>query len=105
MQRIGSHEALEKRQALRLAEKLNKPIRPRPHKSQLRTSIGHPWECECEVCRPWLWRDGEKVNTDREDLKHKYAPKQEQKVMKIEGKKGFPKPRKKWSDQRGRSSN
>lgn len=76
MRRIGSPEAMDKRQSLRLSEKLNKPIRPRPHKSDLRTSIGHPWECECEVCRPWLWKSGKKIDTEREDKKHKYHPKE-----------------------------
>lgn len=63
---------------------------------------GHPWSCECEAFRPWLWKSGAKVNTDREELQHKYPPAP---VQKIEGTQGFKKPRKKWSDQRGRSSN
>lgn len=71
--RIGSREAMDERQALRLAGKCNKPIRPRPHRTGLRTTHGHPWECECDMCRPWLWSDGNKIDSDRPELKAKYA--------------------------------
>lgn len=113
IQRIVSKEAMEERQTLRAAGKLNAPIRGVRGLARLvsrRTNSsmteGHPWPCECSSCRPWLWSDGEKIDTDREDLKHKYQPKQEQPPLKIEGKKGFKPPRKKWdSGNRGRSSN
>lgn len=97
---------MEERQALRLSGKCNKPIRPRPHKTGLQTSHGHSWECECMLCRPWLWDGDEKIDTDREDKKHKYVQKIEPSHPAEQPKgKGFPKPKRRWTDQRGRSSN
>lgn len=70
---IGSKEARDERVRLRLAGSLNALIRgPKgldkaaANLSGLRTTAGHPWSCECDICRPWLWVNGKKIATDRE---------------------------------------
>lgn len=99
---------MEERHHMRMAGKWNKPLRPHPHKTGLPTTLGHPWQCECEMCRPWLWSDGKKTDTDRDELKDKYAkphtiipPSTLQSQPKG---KGFPVPTKRWTS-RGNSGN
>jgi hypothetical protein len=106
--RIGSKEAMEERQKLRAVGKLNPPIRGArglrnvvAKMGSAPTTEGHQWPCECAMCRPWLWNDGAKIDTDRDDLKHKYTENPPEKIPTNPLKKQ----RKKWSDQRGRSSN
>ncbi len=73
IKRIGSAKAMEARQSERLAGKLNAPIRgPRSlalivaRMAGTPTTVGHPWSCECELCRPWLWDESGKISTDRD---------------------------------------
>lgn len=63
---------MEDRQRLRREGKLNKRVgvpngaaRWIAQTSGLRVSLGHKWECECDICRPWLWSSEKKIGTDR----------------------------------------
>ncbi len=101
--RIGSREAMEKRQTERLAGKLNKQL-PRGRPSTHGGTVGHPWECECELCRPWLWSDGEKIDTDRDKPTGNWHEKLPDAPVVVPATAGAKKKASKWQS-RGRSSN
>lgn len=87
LQRIGSPEAMMFRQTERLAGRMNKLKPPRGLHS-------HSLYCQCEKCIP-------------PELEHILNPQPLTKVVVSSPapKKGFKKPRMKWSEQRGRSGN
>jgi len=109
--RIGSREAMEERQRERLAGNINKKLYGERNAGMalaLLTTDGHQWKCECYLCRPWLWDGDEKIGTDRGEQHPQF--KQPTTIIAVKQEplpkgKGFPKPRKKWSEQRGRSTN
>lgn len=110
MRRIGSKEAMEERQGLRASRKLNKPLPPGRPSSPFST-VGHRWECECSLCRPWLWQDEEKIDIDKNKLTgnwHEKLPQLPQEPKPAVVIPATPEPNKKkrkWTGQRGRSSN
>ena len=98
MKRIGSKQAMEKRQKLRMEGKLNVPIKVSRDHSGLEK---HSLYCKCERCIPpeiqdWIKNELPKYNLDISKPKpHTIIPSE----MKT------PKKRSKWNDKRGRSSN
>lgn len=103
--RIGSKEAFEQRVKERLSGRLNAPIKGTRGLANLVGEMTgaiekHKISCQCEQCVPDEVKEWMEARNPQKFEKIESKP-----VEQPKGKKGFKQPVRKWSEQRGRSSN